>query len=293
MKKFIAFLICISMVLSVSTTSFATKITSSSDEYTCNTTDDYSEYTHYTIDLSAKRSNSLESITSATSYVKSLDLGKKGYGYIEDACLAELKSYMDSGVKIVSYTVLVPNTTSDNVFGTYNGRTYYWDTTSLAVVEYSKRSSTPSTQQLANWMAGSLYAMIAFSTLLYSIPYTLVLSIANLPSNITVSYGSYFQYYFVTSPVTRTIYTYSSPSSTTKKVVYVDQRGLTNPSIDFHPVSSSMPNTVTVIQQYNKSVKTQFYDDTSYILQRCNVMYSHNSTEYWFLSTALLNDYWQ
>ena len=306
MNRILSMILCIMMVLLVPMSAMAATDDTplGNDHNTISYGELLNDYSHYTIDLTNRvtkdtmMSNNAfsqaESVENAIAYVKSLKLASAGYDYIEEACIIELKNYQKYGIELDSYTVLVPKSKSaDKVFGTYNGRTFYWDTTSLSEVRYDVNGNRPSIDTLNHWIQGLFSVAMCFTSLAYSIPYTMVTTACNAPSNVTVSYGSYFRYSFNTSPVSRTIYTYASSSSTNRKVVYVDQRGTVNSSIMFCPVGMNWPsNNITIKEEFGRDVKTERYDDTSYILLRSSIMYNHNSVEYWFLSTQLISETW-
>lgn len=57
------------------------------------------DYIHYTYDGA--------NIDNVIDYVKSLDLDEKGYAYVEETCLAELRSYKRQNIVLGKYTVLI------------------------------------------------------------------------------------------------------------------------------------------------------------------------------------------
>ena len=104
MKKALCILLSLIMLLSASTTAFASEMI---DKSFC--IDDYNQYTIKLFDETLHtRSTTENTIDTAISYVKSLNLKDMGYSYIEEACLEELDSYKDDDVVLESYTVLVP-----------------------------------------------------------------------------------------------------------------------------------------------------------------------------------------
>lgn len=58
------------------------------------------DYVHYAYDG--------VNIDNIIDYVKSLDLDEKGYAYVEETCLAELRNYKRQNIVIGKYTVLIP-----------------------------------------------------------------------------------------------------------------------------------------------------------------------------------------
>ncbi len=257
--------------------------------------DDLSQYIHYTIDLTAMKASSAKTtVDAAVDYVKSLQLTNKGYAYIEEACLDELEQYRQQGATVYSYTVLVPKAAkSDVYYGTYNNIPFYVDYSSIANVKIEKDGPYPSSTALAHWVQGLFSVGMAFAHFTYGIPYALVSAALGNPSNVTYSYGSHNSYVFQAAPRTRLFYTYRG-SSTTRTVVFQDQRGEVDIRGYFEPVSTDVDNDyVQIFSKNDQTLWTSHYYDTSFILLRAYTMYTHNSCEYWFLSTELLTETWE
>ena len=172
MKKALCILLSLIMLLSASTTAFASEMI---DKSFC--IDDYNQYTIKLFDETLHtRSTTENTIDTAISYVKSLNLKDMGYSYIEEACLEELDSYKDDDVVLESYTVLVPKARAKSYYGTYLNSDYYYEYTSVSDMRRETNGAEKGASNESkwnNWILGAMDLGMCFATkkMEYSIYY--------------------------------------------------------------------------------------------------------------------------
>ena len=100
--------------------------------------------------------NPIDNIEQAKAGVRALKLGKLGFDYLEEACLAELDEMEASGNIILhEYAVLVPKTRAEHLeyCGTYQGVNFYTTITSTTDFELKKLElTTEETEAVANFL---------------------------------------------------------------------------------------------------------------------------------------------
>lgn len=251
-KKFISSLLLFALTLSLSMPAFAANNTTADSSISPET---LAQYNCYTVDLSAESASfSSESpnysIDKAISFVKSLNLEEKGFGYVEEACLQELEDYKENNVTLEKYTVLTPKA-GLMVFGTLNGATYYYTDTSISVGGkkwYEKLDDTGISDH--DWInqIGSLLFTLANHTAL--IPITAGLSMAGVAEPAHISNEDEFRMAVsFTDVYQRAIGRYNDIGDF--RTLYYDQRGKATYDIDFCPGN---------IEDYGNEVDLEFYE---------------------------------
>lgn len=305
MKKLMSVLLTVIMMFSFVTPAFAQNMGVVSAD-TC--ADDLEMYTQYKIDLNhqnisqnrettedpsskARAMTTGKNLSDAVCFVESLKLDENGYGYIREACIKELEEYQEKGIELTSYTVLVPKSNrSETIYGTYNGRTFYYALTSISDFNIEKNGDSPAQETLDDWIRGALDLVIGFALQEFSLPYSMVMSALNISGNVSLSYGTHNRYLFQMFDVkTRTIYTYSGD---TKRTVLTDQIGKAHISIYLVPVGGDVVGEQLTASYANRELKTKFYDNVSRNLQKAYVMYNHKGVDTWSLITEVLTESW-
>ena len=254
MKKALCILLSLIMLLSASTTAFASEMI---DKSFC--VDDYNQYTIKLFDETLHtRSTTENTIDTAISYVKSLNLKDMGYSYIEEACLEELDSYKDDDVVLESYTVLVPKARAKSYYGTYLNSDYYYEYTSVSDMQRETNGAEKGASNESkwnNWILGAMDLGMCFATKKWSIPYTIIRTVTGVSGTSAVHYGSYNQYVEqFTNTVTRTIF---KEKSTGKfDPCYQDQTSSLRVKLYFCPVGTAFSSDyIEISDVYNGSVK--------------------------------------
>ena len=293
MKKFVAFLLVLAMVFSLCVPAFAnTKAAAVSD----------SDYLRYTIDFTGKEdakivsreyvvSDDKDTVASAMSFVKSLELTDSNTLFIQEACLAELEEYRRNGVQLESYTVLVPvDRSQEEVLGTINGRTFYYTKTSEATVRIEPNMDTGQNLfefnnfSMDDWeayvsgaisigltLAGANIAGIAFSAI-----YSIVSAEGINGTSYSFYRDSRLQNVYILSAETRTIYTYDNNERKTN--VRIDQEGKCDAFTYFCPVAMGLSDAYYQISAvYDKSVAVPNYHNNSVLLQQCLAYYNRGA----------------
>lgn len=308
-KKFLSLLLALAMCLSLGVPAWASKtantltannISSKYDSYTLDL-ETYQKNLDVERDILSTKSEQLKAIPNEdiVSYVKSLNLSEKGFSFVETECLNQLKEYEDAGIELTSYTVLTPKTRSDDVFGEYNGRTYYSTFVSISYPNV-EITNTPSQSTLDSFANLLLDFFISCGGDIIAIPFSVIRAAFDITeANVTLQYGSEFLTSFLFAPVSRrVIYTYANSAQTVEKTVFRDECGAVQVELYFKPVGAGFGHAYQLVAEKPYcEVQTKYYDNTSYILSRCHVMYNHNSVESWYLtqyvtSSDWFSDYW-
>ena len=151
MKKALCILLSLIMLLSASTTAFASEMI---DKSFC--IDDYNQYTIKLFDETLHtRSTTENTIDTAISYVKSLN----------------------DDVVLESYTVLVPKARAKSYYGTYLNSDYYYEYTSVSDMRRETNGAEKGASNESkwnNWILGAMDLGMCFATKKWSIPYTII-----------------------------------------------------------------------------------------------------------------------
>ena len=284
-KKFISSFLFLVLTLSLSIPAFAANNTTSDSTIDSDT---LAHYNCYTIDLNTETASSANSpssdIDKAISFVKSLDLEEKGFGYVEDACIQELEDYKENNVTLEKYTVLTPK--SDlMIFGTLNGVTYYYTDTSISAFGkkwYEKATETGMSNDEWVNQIGSLLFTLANHTAF--IPITAGLAMAGIAEPAHIHEADEFRMAVSFSDVyQRAIGRYDNLGNF--RTLYYDQRGKAIYDIDFCPGD---------VSQYGNQVDFEFYEETlpvtvrsydydlgrEHIMQVCQTLYNRPNSGY-------------
>ena len=307
MKKITVFIIILAMVLGSISMSFADSDLCGLNEYD----KDLSGYDAYTIvfdnvkpelfganEIQTKYCHvkGKESIDCAVEFVKSINLEDSSNDFIIDACLDELEELKEiETAGLLDYTVLIPNSTrSDTLYGTYNGRTFYYTLSStFNPTPFTIVGNNISQTHYNQWASGLISILLGLLGNEFSIPYTLVqLAYGSTSAGLYWSTGDHLEYFIQPKDVrTRAIYTYSG---NTKKVVLIDQSGHAYIQFLFVP---GPDNDIIGKQPINdptyKAAYTKYYQNTSRNLQRAYYMYTHSGQEVWHIVNELASEVWQ
>ena len=234
MKKVLCILLSVTIVFSMSTSAFADEI---EDNSFC-----IEDYISYTIDFSSintdMRSVNDNTVDEALSYVKSLNLSDICYSYIEEACLNERQGYKEDDVILESYTVLVPKVRTKHLYGTYLGSNYYYEYTSMANMRRETKGvekGKANESKWNSWILGAMDLVIAFRSIKWGVPYSIIRTVTGISSISDVHYGSYNQYVEqFTNTVTRTIF--KEKNSASLDACYQDQTSSLRVKLYFCPV---------------------------------------------------------
>lgn len=272
MKKILSIVVVFSLMLSLGTTAFASS----------NSNID-SLYDKYTIDFTAPTartaSNDESRISEAISFVKSLGLAGTEFSYIEEACLVELEAYRDSEVELNSYSVLVPKSdAAEKVFGTYNGTTFYYTTTSEA--EYRKEvkktlKDSDNDPDWNAWIIGAVNVGMCFASWKVSLPYTLVSNVLGAEAAYTVEKDTFMRYVYQVAPETRTVYKYVNGS---KKIGVIDQKGTLDIKVNYCPVGLGFKKSDYLIRDLsNQKTEVNNYSNTDSVLKTAYTYSNRNA----------------
>ena len=292
MKKSLSALLALLMTLTLFVPTYAAEVNPSQD--------DLSNYTVHTIDLTSDDRTAVQSsehssaIDRARQFVDSLNLSDE-YDYLEQVAYAELDDYEARGVDLTSFSVYVPTaTSSEAVYGTFSGRTFYYTTAVGASVRVDEqRDIVKSSSNEAAWerfASGITQMIVSYASLSASIQFSLFdLAIRTAgDSNYTVKNGSYLMYTYNVSTVTRAIYSYKNNGS--KFVVRTDQRGTGDFFINFAPVGTGFSHAFYEIKHLsNQAVTTPGYYNSSAILSQCYAYFKRKASVSFRLSDYVMH----
>lgn len=288
MKKTISIFLTFIMIISMSIPVLANTV--ENDGAFC-----IDNYTQFTIDLSEieskVRNAEANSIDTAISYVKSLDLSGMGYSYIEDACLDELNRYKDDDVSLESYTVLVPKTRAKQFYGTYAGHDFYYEYTSVADM---RRETNGAAKSAANeskwkqWVLGAMDLAMCWRTRTWSVPYTIVRIATGISDPDDIYYGSYNRHVEqFTNTVTRSIYREGS-----SKAGYRDQTSTLRVRSYLCPVGvTTGPDFICYGDTYNGAIEANDLSKNS-ILQLANTYSNHGNQVFYSVTSHRVTENW-
>ena len=233
-KKFLSMFLALVMCLSLATTAFATT-----------PPDDESEYDEIVVFSEPVQENGIQAMSALSSEdriqqakdgVLALGLEEMGFGYIEDACLAELDAYAeDENVILEEYRVLIPKArASSPVFiKTCRGYDFYCAFTSATSTLVNKKDFAKSSL-LINWSQALANLAMCFgpSDVALTVPWTLLTSLSSLmPSDYEVSSGDKLDCYARTYPTNRAFYIKEGSSYV---LIFNRQFGNVNPYNVYH-----------------------------------------------------------
>lgn len=240
MKKFICSIIAATVLLSSNLSVYA--VSSSPGEGF-----NPENYIHYTIDfVNNERSNSVANSSDNTVeqtklFVQSLNLGDKGFQYVEDACLQELQEYEENNVEIEKYIVLVPKDSSLTYYGTVGSNDFYCEYTSASNVRidtYGKEKDSNNEDLWNEIIIGVAELPLNFLETKFALGFYVFDSIAGLYDPPVYQYESKFvyceQYDLIT---TFSVYREQSPGN--YKLGYQSQDGDLRIIPYFCPVTSA------------------------------------------------------
>lgn len=307
MKKITVLIIITAVLLNSLSVSFA-----ESDRYRMSESDkELSGYDAYTIVFSSIEpklyganviqtqycyAKGMESIDCAIEFVKSIHPDDSNNEFIIDACLNELVELKEiNAAGLLDYTVLIPHSTrSDTLYGTYNGRTFYYTLSStFNPTPFTLTGDNISQTHYNQWASGLVGILLGLLGNEYSIPYSLVqLAYGSTSAGLYWSTGDHLEYYIQPKNIrSRSIYTYSG---STKKVVLIDQSGYAHIQTQFVPGPNN--NTIgkaTISQLQYEPACTKYYNATSRNLQKAYQMYTHSGQEIWYIVNELASEVWQ
>lgn len=301
-NRIICFIAMCTLVLSSVTTVFANENNASPSTSAKTTTEfDIDNYELYTIDFSTSpttKSNSESNVDKAIQYVKSLNLPDKGFTYIEESCLAELKGYASDDVKLTSYTVLVPisPTATKTFFGSYGGYDFYYDTTSFSSFEKRHEGKTRQdvTTRWAQWMKGTFELVATLVTDNFDIPYAVIGAVLGIFEPSQISYEAYLEYYCTYGSdlnnnrvKTRSIY---RKSGSTYRLAYQDQSGPVTVDLIFHSNDAAI-GVRSDNYSYMDSVSSTTHSKNQ-ILQIANTQANRGSKVTYLLSAPNISENW-
>lgn len=256
------------------------------------------DYLMYTIDFESSEQGINQTpdeiLNEAIDFVKSLKLSSLGYGHIEEACIAELKSYIEDNVILEKYTVLVPKRNTMYYYGTYSGYDFYYENTSVSNMRRETNGEAKNSSNAAkwnNWILGAMDLGMCFSSWQWGIPYSIIRNVTGVSGTAAVHNGSYNQHVEqFTNTVTRTIF--KERSSTNYDPSYQDQTSSLRVNLYFCPVGTAFSsdyiyigNTFTGTVKANNLSKNQ-------IMQQANVYSNHGGEIIYRVSYIHLSENW-
>lgn len=288
MKKILSLLLVLTMVFSLSSTSFAAagdSVPASGEEeidnfYEKYTIDFSSNIETYTAEYSPENANE-QNIEKAKDYVMSLNLSTSGLQAIEDACLSHLNVLEDELNKVsgtlCSYSVLVPRNRalSYTYYGSYSGKDFYY----AYYDEYTyslEKSNDYNTDMMKHWISGVVNAVLLLPHIptLATISWN-VFSAMGIPQKYEINNSAYTKRYAIVDISSRGIYWTQGSSTSTYKLVYEDEKGLVTPSFLFYPVDSSLPKSVYEARCKEVAIRSDNFNDKEYILDSANYAAVH------------------
>lgn len=292
MKRIVSFLLIATLTLAIcSTTVLASDVSNNAEQEI-----DLNAYEQYKIEFNQEDGmlcSESSSIDDAIQYVNSLKLEESGFAYIEEACLAELEQYKIDGIELEDYTILVPKTRTKSYFGTYSGKEFYYENTSVANMRretdgVAKSSSNAS--KWNNWILGVTDLAMNFASYKWSIPYTMIRNITGVSGTSEVYNGSRNQHVEqFTNTITRSIYRKSGSSYS---LCYQDQSSSLRVNLYFCPVGTAFSSDyISIGTTYNGTVKANDASKDT-ILQQANTYANHGSKVVYTVSTKRVQENW-
>lgn len=244
LKRFIAIISTVALLSSAVVNVFAEDNKSKSmDKSIEDTKDTLSEYEHVTVFSETMLYNEIANdedykelaktnIEQARMGVLALNLDERGLSYIEDACLAELDTFLsDSECMLHEYTVLIPTAraSTPQFYTTYKNTDFYTSLTSKSSFTV-KKLNFGKYDTLVAWSQNAISLGLCFSTqLVYTLPWTLVN--ASLPSGYEIYTSDWTDAYITYKPTNRALYV---KEGTTYKNVSNREYGDAHPYTVYH-----------------------------------------------------------
>ena len=240
------------------------------------------------------RSVNDNTVDEALSYVKSLNLSDIGYSYIEEACLNELQGYKEDDVILESYTVLVPKVRTKHLYGTYLGSNYYYEYTSMANMRRETKGvekGKANESKWNSWILGAMDLVIAFRSIKWGVPYSIIRTVTGISSISDVHYGSYNQYVEqFTNTVTRTIF--KEKNSASLDACYQDQTSSLRVKLYFCPVGiDETSDYIEIDTVYDGTVQANDLTKNE-ILQLANSYSNHGGEIIYKVSQHRVKEMW-
>lgn len=282
MKKLLAVSLCICMLLALTVPASALNKT------TCDYEDELNLYDHHTYEpqnySTQSNARGQNSIDGAIAFVKALNLEDQGYGYISEQCLDELEMFRDNHFELESYTVLTPKATAaEQVFGTYNGRTFYYTLTSMT--RFAKENDTGTVDELGSkisrFIQGAINLIVAIPGVVPSTATGGVLSVSYAAfcnavgiQKYNMLKGAFFRYRVSYDVSCRSIYAYATSASSSKRICYKDYSGIADANLRYYhndPAHFSAANdSILIDAEDDISVQSSNYENTDRIVQIAN-----------------------
>lgn len=292
MKKIVSFLLIAILTIAIcSTTVLASGVSNNVEQEI-----DLNAYEQYKIEFDRENRmnrSASSSIEDAIQYVNSLELEENGFSYIKEACLAELEQYKIDGIELEDYTILVPKTRAKSYFGTYSGKEFYYENTSVANMRretdgVAKSSSNAS--KWNDWILGVTDLAMNFADYKWSIPYTMIRSITGVSGTSAVYNGSRNQHVEqFTNTITRSIY---RKNGSNYSLCYQDQSSSLRVNLYFCPVGTAFSSDyISIGTTYNGTVKANSASKDT-ILKQANTYANHGSKVVYTVTTKRVQENW-
>lgn len=177
----------------------------------------------------------MDNINQAKAGVRALKLGKMGFDYIEEACLAELKEMEENeDVMLHEYTVLIPKAraVAPSYYTTYKGLEIYMQAASKSIQAYTKTEFAFS-PTLIDWMLGTINLGLCFNKVkTLNISWALMSSLASaMTPGYEVHDGDWMDTEARVFPTNRAFYVKEGSSY---KLVYNREYGQVYPSTTYN-----------------------------------------------------------
>lgn len=232
-KKALSFLLAAISAFSLVSPAFAT------EPATENTNDDIDQYDQYTIsfehdEFERAASSFIDDVETAKDYVQSLKLEEQNFGYIAEACLAQLDDLAaaasDAEYVLEEYTVLVPKAqaATPTYYGTEDGVDFYSTLTSKATYNVQKLLVTGN--NLSKWIKAAADLIMTYLDVPeLTIPWSIVNSAVS--SDYVVYSDDVVEAWAAVEPVIRTLYV---KENGTFKAIKNSAFGQVNPYFSYH-----------------------------------------------------------
>lgn len=223
-----------------------------------------------------------ENTEKAKNFVKSLNLPKQGYGYIEEACLQNLEELEEQDGVLTSYSVLLPRaaTATPSYVGSQGGISFYYG-------KYSNYTKTLETKKYTNrdkmqlWINGAANMVLSILDKEISVPFTIFSSVIDA-TGYTVHSGAWTDYYLIVNADCYGYYTYANSSY---KLCYSCETGRARPYFVFHTNDINNPGGNCTVQP-EFSVSTANFGNHSVLIYNAYALAIESNVAYDRLTTA-------